>query len=341
MTSKDLTKPFFWGEDNIEGFLFDYEKYAKSKGWDEETQCGMIVMHMLEETKPWVRGQRINRLRNIKQGEKETVRGYASRYKAYLDLIKNSIREYEKRDWFLDGLWEPFRSKVTMFCPDTYMKTRDTVLQIENFQKDRERIEDKKYTFTIEERPQSGNTNVEGITAALEALTINCVKQETNDASRIDKLEENMKEIMKMFKQFIENQGTSERSNSRNQDTMRSQRQNSTGCQCFVRQGEGHMARNCPNSVAQGQIEQRNDQRKMKPENIDNRDINIHYFEIMDTSSNIGVECLKVEMVKGEPIFNTRNYHFRKRKCPNDDEEILEMTSSDQKEETEENKNTP
>ncbi|RIB21743.1 hypothetical protein C2G38_1067107 [Gigaspora rosea] len=152
--SKDFTKPFFCGEnkDDIEGFLFDYKRYVKSKSWNEETQCGMIVMHMLEETKPWVRELiktknkwvdlmnaesndvvKINRVRNIKQGESEIARGYASRFEAYLDPVKNSVRAYEKRNWFLDRLREPYRSKVETFCPDNYTKVKDCALQIESF----------------------------------------------------------------------------------------------------------------------------------------------------------------------------------------------------------------
>lgn len=53
--SKDWTKPFFHKDNNdIDGFLFDYKRYANSKSWNEETRCGMIVMHMPEEMKPWI-----------------------------------------------------------------------------------------------------------------------------------------------------------------------------------------------------------------------------------------------------------------------------------------------
>ncbi|CAG8483977.1 5539_t:CDS:2 [Cetraspora pellucida] len=35
---------------------------------------------------------KINCLKNIKQGLKETIRGYTSRFKAYLDAIKKGIK---------------------------------------------------------------------------------------------------------------------------------------------------------------------------------------------------------------------------------------------------------
>ncbi|CAG8463162.1 18053_t:CDS:2, partial [Dentiscutata erythropus] len=249
-------------KDDIEGFLFDYEKELI------RTKC--TWKNLNEEIVKIINAKsadviKINRLRNIKQGEKETVREFASRFEAYLDPIKDSIKE----------------------------KTKESVLLIENFQKDRERIDNKKGILATEERAQSNDADVEGITMALGALTINRVKQETNNVSRIDKLEENMKEITKMFKQFIENQETSEHTNTRNQDTTRPRKQNSMSRQCFVCQRKGHVACSCLNKVVQGQLEQRNDQREIRPENIDNRDVNICYFEIMDTSLNSGVECLK------------------------------------------------
>ncbi|CAG8537478.1 6109_t:CDS:2, partial [Scutellospora calospora] len=77
--SIDLTKPFFYGDekDDIDGFLFDYGRYAKSKDWDEETKCEMDtlkdgivkVINARSDEK-----LKINHLRNIKQGEKEILR---------------------------------------------------------------------------------------------------------------------------------------------------------------------------------------------------------------------------------------------------------------------------
>ncbi|RIB07281.1 hypothetical protein C2G38_2214919 [Gigaspora rosea] len=117
MTFKDLTKPFFCEDekDDIEVFSSTMKVNAK-------------IDDMIK----------INRLRNIKQGEKKMARGYTSRFDAYLDLVKNSVKEYEKKDWFLDRLHELYQSKVEHFCPDIYMKTKKCALQIENFQKDRE-----------------------------------------------------------------------------------------------------------------------------------------------------------------------------------------------------------
>ncbi|CAG8674146.1 8519_t:CDS:2, partial [Dentiscutata erythropus] len=158
---------------------------------------------------------------------------------------------------------------------------------------DREQIDDKKYTLIVEERPRSNETDVEGITVALEALTINCVKQETNEISRIDKLENSMKKMVKMFKQFIKKQETSERSNFRNQDTTKSRKQNSNNRQYFTCQQEGHVACNCLNRVIQEQSEQKSEREENDGESINNRDANICYFEVIDTLSNVRIECLK------------------------------------------------
>ncbi|CAG8703109.1 2380_t:CDS:2 [Cetraspora pellucida] len=138
---------------------------------------------------------RINRLRTMRQGEKETVRGYASRFEAYINAVKNKVRSYEQRDWFLDGLREPYWFKVETFCPTSYVKAKDCVLQIETFQKDRERYGDRKSVPIVEEKSQSTDTDIDNIMAALGALMINHVKQETNEVSRIDKIEADVREM--------------------------------------------------------------------------------------------------------------------------------------------------
>ena len=55
--SKNLIKPYFCDDkkDDIDGFLFDYSRYANSKDWDDETKYEMVVMHMSKKIKAWVR----------------------------------------------------------------------------------------------------------------------------------------------------------------------------------------------------------------------------------------------------------------------------------------------
>ncbi|CAG8715019.1 7310_t:CDS:2, partial [Racocetra fulgida] len=194
--SKDLTKLFFHDEDkdDIDGFLFDYERYAKSKSWDEETQS---VGSKTNKDKDTV-------LKNIKQVEKETVQGYASRFEAYMDSLNNTVRNYEKCDWFLNSLLEAYRSKVEAFCPSNYAKAKDCTLQIESFQKNRE-FNYKRRALTMGEEKPSVNADIDNMTAVFEALTINQVKQETSDERRIDRIESDISEIVKTVRQLAEN----------------------------------------------------------------------------------------------------------------------------------------
>ncbi|CAG8690179.1 6060_t:CDS:2 [Cetraspora pellucida] len=177
--SKDLTKPFFHEEskDDIDGFLFDYEQtklwvreLIRTKNqWADLKDAIIKIINAENDDRI-----RINWLRTMRQGEKETVRGYASRFEAYVDTVKN---------------------KVETFCPTSYVKAKDCALQIETFQKDREQYGDRKSVPIVEEKSQSIDTDIDNITAALRALTINRVKQETNEVSRIDKIEADVREM--------------------------------------------------------------------------------------------------------------------------------------------------
>ncbi|CAG8476876.1 12187_t:CDS:2 [Dentiscutata heterogama] len=98
-----------------------------------------------------------------------------------------------------------------------------TALQIENFLKDREQ-RDKKSSFFVEEKPQANCLDVDSIIAAIEALPINCIKQETSDTSRLDVIEMEMKEITRMVKQLVDKQTMVGHPNDRNQNFTRDSR---------------------------------------------------------------------------------------------------------------------
>lgn len=57
---------------------------------------------------------------------------------------------------------------------------------------------------------------------------------------------------------------------------------------------------------------------------------NIQFFEITSKSCEPGIECLKIEMVKKEPIFNIRNWNLRKRRRIDSNEETS-TSESDQR----------
>ncbi|CAG8763033.1 5584_t:CDS:2, partial [Cetraspora pellucida] len=313
MMSKDLTKPFFHGEnkDDINGFLFDYERFAKSKEliktktqWSDLKDAIVKIINAENDDRT-----KINRLRNIRQGERVTARGYASRFEAYTDVIKNKIRSYEQHDWFLDGLHEPYRSRMECFCPFNYIKARECVLQIETFQKDKEH-RDKRGLLLVEEKSQPSKSTIDSITTVLEALTINWVNQEASDVTKIDKIEADIKELVKVVKKLTSSTAPGH-SVPRNQYPTRGSRTNIDNQQCFKCQQEGHISCNCPNQDLQGPpVEQRNELRNLRNEDVEIRGANIRYFEITSTTDNPGVEYLKVKMVRKEPIFNIRNYNL-------------------------------
>ncbi|CAG8781847.1 2551_t:CDS:2 [Cetraspora pellucida] len=172
--SKDLTKPFFKEDekDDINGFLFDYSRYAKSKGWDDEMKCGMILKKGIVKVINAENDEKlkINRLRNIKQGEKETLQDYISRFEAYADAVKGLMRKGI-------GIWIECRKTIDV--------------------RDRER-NDKRGLPIAEEKAHANNHNIDSIAVMIEALTINYMKQEINDASRLDKIETEIKEMMRM-----------------------------------------------------------------------------------------------------------------------------------------------
>ncbi|CAG8534670.1 15448_t:CDS:2 [Dentiscutata heterogama] len=168
----------------------------------------------------------------------------------------------------------------------------------------------------VEEKSHSSKT---GITASLEALTINRVKQEPNNDSKIDKIESDIKKLMKVVKELTSNNSSSVFSHSRNPNSVqnsRPQKRNVDNHRYFNCQQEGHISCNYPNIILQNlPVEQGNKQTDARNKAIEIKDANIQYFEVTSGSDNLGIECLKVEMVKGEPIFNVRNWDLRKRKC--------------------------
>lgn len=160
----------------------------KNKNWMERAERGYCKNYLRREW--WL--NEINRLRNIRQGENETIRGYASRVEAYIEALTSGVRGYEKWDWFLNGLREPYQTKVEAFCPTNYTTARECAFQIENFQRDQELNNEKKSVVTMEEWSQSGDSDVDSIAAALGALAINWVKHD--EVNKIEKIESDIKE---------------------------------------------------------------------------------------------------------------------------------------------------
>ncbi|CAG8505849.1 3993_t:CDS:2 [Dentiscutata erythropus] len=214
--SKDLTKPFFHNKkkDDIDGFLFNYSRYAKSKNWDDKTKYRMIVMHMPDKTK----NEKLYRLR------------------------------------------------VENFCPNNFSKAKVTALQIESFQKDRKQSNNRNLTMA-EEKSYLNDAEVDGITAIMKAPTVNRVKQESISNSKIEKIEMDIKELMKVVKELTSNNSSFGWSHSRSASFTRLQK-NIDSHQCFNCQQEGHILHNYSNQITQNLPDQRNEQRDMRTKNV-------------------------------------------------------------------------
>ncbi|KAF0439665.1 hypothetical protein F8M41_004137 [Gigaspora margarita] len=92
-----------------------------------------------------------------------------------------------------------YRTKVENFCPIDFVKAKEYALQIENFHRDREQ-NNRKSQLIVEKKSHSSDSDIDSITATIEALNINRVKQENDN--KIDKIESDIKELMKAVKEL-------------------------------------------------------------------------------------------------------------------------------------------
>ncbi|CAG8724357.1 142_t:CDS:2 [Dentiscutata erythropus] len=188
MGSQDTTIPVYKGAevDDIEDFLFDYEGYAKAKKYDEETTCFRVYMHMPESSRAWV--QKIVQTEktwdnlkkeNCRSGEKESVREYTNRYKAYAEVAGNKLRADEKRDWYVQGLKEPYQSKIESHCPKNYDKAKKKALEMGEYKRDKDLNKNNSFTGPDETaQSNKADMDIDSIVNRLAALSINRVERE-------------------------------------------------------------------------------------------------------------------------------------------------------------------
>ncbi|CAG8799424.1 3486_t:CDS:2, partial [Racocetra persica] len=149
--------------DDIENFFFDYEGYAKAKKYNEETICFRKIISKVKADNE--SELKIVWLKHLKQGNKESVREYTN-------------RTDEKHDWFIQGLKEPYYSKVENYYPKDYEKVKKKALGIEEYKRKRDhRYEDQP---TSEDTPyfNKPDADIDSLVTKLAALKINCMDQE-------------------------------------------------------------------------------------------------------------------------------------------------------------------
>ncbi|CAG8511109.1 13454_t:CDS:2 [Racocetra fulgida] len=62
--------------------------------WDDVKDAIVKIVNAKNNDKT-----KISQLRNIKQGEKEILRRYASRFEDLAEALKGKIRQYEQQNW--------------------------------------------------------------------------------------------------------------------------------------------------------------------------------------------------------------------------------------------------
>ncbi|CAG8646030.1 3855_t:CDS:1, partial [Ambispora leptoticha] len=342
MGVSDSTKPIYHGRDNedIEEFLEDYEAYGASKDWDEDKMRQVIRLHVSDDLKPWIREQikakstwvdlkaaivsgakascdveeKLERLKNIKQKSNDTIKAYTNKFDACAEVVKNNVRGLEKRQWYVQGLREPFRERVEMQCPETYDDAKKWALKVEKYSKDNEYVV-RNPTRSINEESNITKSDVDDLASAFGALKICRVDQNQDQDDRIGKMESSIKELTKAILDLKENREPPLYRNQRTQN-QRPGNQNQTirSRRCYQCDQEGHLSRDCPTRAQQTLPDnQRNVTRNNQPDGPEVRGMNIRYLEVTESIKDEGDDYLRIKLEEGESLFDVRNLGKRRR----------------------------
>ncbi|CAG8718320.1 14229_t:CDS:1, partial [Cetraspora pellucida] len=85
-----------------------------------------------------------------------------------------------------------------------FIRAKAMTLQIENFQKSKER-NDKKGIFIVKEKTYLAKLDIDNLTATLKTLTINQIKQESSNDNKINKIKSYIRELIKVVKELTNN----------------------------------------------------------------------------------------------------------------------------------------
>ncbi|CAG8550435.1 12016_t:CDS:2 [Dentiscutata erythropus] len=177
--SFDTTIPVYKGAEvnDIENFLFDYEGYAKANKYDEETTYFRVYMHMLESMRMWVRKlvqtEKMWASLKTKIAEKITAENELE----IMILWLKRLRSDEKRNWYIQGLREPFRSKVESHCPKNYKKAKKKALGIDEYKREKNQTyEGDKFKEPV--TCSKTDVDIDSLVNKLAALKINRIERE-------------------------------------------------------------------------------------------------------------------------------------------------------------------
>ncbi|CAG8738371.1 29354_t:CDS:2, partial [Racocetra persica] len=198
MGISDSTKPIYHDRDDedIEEFLEDYEAYSASKDWDGDKIT-------------WA----------------DLKAAVISGAQASCDVEENCEKSYkglEKRQWYVQGLREPFKERVEMQYSEIYEDAKKWAIKVEKYSKDNE-YSVKSPTRSKNEEQNMTKSDVDDLTSAFEALKICRVGQSQDPDDRIAKMKSSIKELTKAILDLRENKKPIMRRNQ----TMQNQKPNS------------------------------------------------------------------------------------------------------------------
>ncbi|CAG8628461.1 14032_t:CDS:2, partial [Ambispora leptoticha] len=292
MGSKDLTVPIYRGAevDDIKNFLFDFEGYGKAK--KDLIQSKKTWKDLKKEIVEKIKSDnetevKINRLKRVKQDERESVREYTNRYEAYTQAVKSQLRNDEKRDWYIRGLRDPYRTKVENRCPKNYDKAKKKALEMEEYNRDRA-LSERKDSNIPDETPQPSKADVDldSIVNGLAALSINRVERE-------EKL--NRSDIENMIQSAV---AKTVKDLNRKQSYQKPNKPRT----CFQCGQEGHIVKNCPN---------RNKGETQTNQGITFNNADVRLVEFTEKRPTNGAEYLRVELLDKDECGDIRAFDSR------------------------------
>ncbi|CAG8494292.1 17277_t:CDS:2 [Cetraspora pellucida] len=134
----------------------------------------------------------------IRQEDNESVVGYSNIFESLAHVIKDEVRNREKRKWFIAGLKKEYRSKVEEHFSADYNEATSLAVKIERYNKDNEFDMQRINKTLLEGTNDDIKTDIDDLTKAIETLKISRVeKKPDNDIHEIKEAIKKMARVMK------------------------------------------------------------------------------------------------------------------------------------------------
>ncbi|CAG8834483.1 29123_t:CDS:2, partial [Gigaspora margarita] len=313
IAASDPTKPIYTGHENIEEFLLYFEAYAASKDWDDRKKSLVIVLHIVDKLKPsmiqlikvhstwnnlkvamitkWATSLDINEklehLKNTIQKTDDTAQMYTNYFDAYIDEVKDQLRDLKKREWYIQGLRSPYRERVAA--------AKELAVKMEKYDRDREYISKSPVKITTKKANRVGKEMVDESSTAQEAIKICRVgDQHSLNTERLDRMETSIVELLKAVQTLVERKQTlSPRRSSFTNLTL----------------NRGSMSQN-RNAISY--MDQPNTNPNTQVKNLNIRGADVRLFEVIKKVKPKEDEYLMIYVSEDEVLFNVRTLGKRR-----------------------------